>query len=386
MSETNTKKPWYTSWWAITLFALIVLYNTSSQEEIPADETNTCLDTHSIEVEDNPIVLQQSKQEEKTITKQTSSENKTLEDYQIGKFTRDFKWDYKEYNYQITLTLYPEVYKIFKSRERTRDFDLFASDIYSKEFIKTVTEELRNYGKENGLSDDEIPYFIISFVQNLPYTSDDVTTEFDEYPRFPYETFYDNGGDCEDTSILASAMLYELDYGVALLEFPGHMAVGVKCNPSAGQSYYSYFGVDYCYLETTGQNWDVGSVPPNIKSESATVKPIIERPALDVDFASEYEYDFKYVYVNVSVIVKNLGSDTAKNTSIYVALQTSDESKVWDDIQSNALEILPEETYSYNVTNLHSTVGQTFRIYVRAYGTNTISDEAHSNWIYWTEV
>ena len=68
----------------------------------------------------------------------------------------------------------------------------------------------------------------VSFAQNLPYTADDVTTGFDEYPRFPYETLYDNGGDCEDTSILVSAMLRELRYGVALLHFPGHMAVRLR--------------------------------------------------------------------------------------------------------------------------------------------------------------
>ena len=108
-----------------------------------------------------------------------------------------------------------------------RDYDLFASDQLSKPFVKEVTGKLARYGKKSGLRNSELPYFIVAFVQHLPYTVDDVTTGFDEYPRFPYETLYDNGGDCEDTSILVSAMLHELRYEVALLHFPGHMAVGV---------------------------------------------------------------------------------------------------------------------------------------------------------------
>lgn len=343
---------------------------------------NESINNSSVEPNDNPVVVQQPKQEEKNLTKEITSENETLE-YQLGKFTRDFEWDYEGYTYQITLTLYPEVYNMFKQRERTRDYDLFASDYYSKEYIKTITDGLSDYGKANGLSDVEIPYFIISFVQSLPYTSDDVTTGFDEYPRFPYETFYDAGGDCEDTSILASAMLNELGYGVALLEFPEHMAVGVKCSPSAGQSYYTYSGIDYCYLETTGENWEIGEVPSNVDSSKAIIKPLIERPALQIEFTSRYEYNWKDVYTDVDVEVKNLGSETAKNTKIYVALQTTDTSKVWAQIQSDALEIKPEGTYSYKVTNLHCSTGQPFRVYVRAWGDNVVSDESVSDWIYW---
>lgn len=384
MKKIKGKKSWYKRWWAVVLFVLVGLYIIGSLgEQTPTNESNQNINNPSIVSSDNQVIVQQPTLEGQNLTKEIVSIEKTQEEYQAGKFTRDFKWDYKGDAYQITLNLYPEVYKIFKQRERTRDYDLFASDFYSKEYIKAITEGLKDYGKKNGLSDDEIPYFIVSFVQSLPYTSDDVTTGFDEYPRFPYETFYDDGGDCEDTSILASSMLKELGYGVVLLEFPGHMAVGVKCTPSSEQSYYVYQGTDFCYLETTGENWNVGEVPPNIKSEKATIFPLIERPALDVHFLSNYKYNSRDVYTNVNVSVKNLGSETAENTKIYVAIQTIDESKVWDQIQSGSLEIEPEGTYSYKVTNLHSPTGQPFRIYVRAIGDNVVSDESISDWIYW---
>ena len=68
----------------------------------------------------------------------------------------------------------------------------------------------------------------------------------------PTRPLYDKGGDCEDTSILASALLHELGYEVALLFFPGHVAVGVECRPQAGQPHYRHRGRRYCYVETTG--------------------------------------------------------------------------------------------------------------------------------------
>ncbi|MDA3856182.1 MAG: hypothetical protein PF569_08045 [Candidatus Woesearchaeota archaeon] len=296
---------------------------------------------------------------------------------------RNFRWSYDGNDYGISFNIDKEYYEFFKNRERIRDFDLFASDQYSKDFIESITEELEKYAKESGLSDDEIPYFIISFVQYLPYTSDDVTTGFDEYPRFPYETFYENGGDCEDTSILASAILNEMGYGVALLTFPGHVAVGVKCDHDDGESYYSYQGNDYCYLETTGENWDIGTIPENIESEKAIVNPIYSRSKLEVDFTSSYSYNNVDVYTDVDVIVKNLGSKDAENTKVYVALLTSDESKVWDSVTSKKVDIDSDGSYEFSVTNLHSPSGYAFKIYVVASNDEVTSNEASSNWINW---
>ncbi len=376
------KKTLWTIFWIFVALFLIGYFfgdnnSTNSSNSNPPDSLSSQSKTY----------LQTPPQNDPINTSRTiQSENNILTNYESGAFTREFKWDYKSYSYGITLTLYPEVYKVFKARERVRDYDLFASDTYSKPFIKSITEKLRDYGKESGLSDVEIPYFIISFVQSLPYTSDKVTTGFDEYPRFPYETFYDDGGDCEDTSILASSMLKELGYGVAMLEFkgnPGHMAVGVKCDPSAGQSYYEYSGIDFCYLETTAKGWDVGQIPDEFKNSKAIILPIIEKPALEIHFISNYAYNYRDVYANVNVTIKNLGSETARNTMIYVALQTIDQTKVWSDLTSDSLEIAPEGAYEYTVTNLHSPTGQQFRIYVRAYGDNVLSDESYSDWIYW---
>ncbi|NJD52793.1 MAG: hypothetical protein FIB07_08000 [Candidatus Methanoperedens sp.] len=300
-------------------------------------------------------------------------------------FQRKFTWNYGGTEWYLTMNFDDGIYNAYKSRSHSRDYDLFASDPYDDVLIKSIATTLKKVGKDNGLTDSEIPYLTISFIQSLPYTSDKVTTGFDEYPRFPYETLYDDGGDCEDTSILATAILQEMGYGVVLIELPKHMAVGIKCSPDISGYSYNFNGQRYCYLETTGENWPVGQLPDEYKNSKAKIITIYARPVLDVKFTSKYEYNSKDVYTDVDVTVENLGSETAKNTKIYVALQTSDTSKVWSQIESQYVQIEPESSYTYNVKNLHAPTGRNFRIYVRAYGDNVISDEEFSNWITWTK-
>lgn len=300
-------------------------------------------------------------------------------------FQRKFSWSFRENEWYLAMNFDKGIYNAYKSRSRSRDYDLFASDPYDDKLIKSISDTLKKVGKDNGLTDSEIPYFAISFVQSLPYTPDEVTTGFDEYPRFPYETLYDDGGDCEDTSILAAAILQEMGYGAVLIELPNHMAVGVKCSSDVSGYSYNFNGQRYCYLETTGENWPIGQLPDEYKSSKAKIIPVYARPVLEVKFNSSYQYNYKYVYVDVDITVKNLGSEEAKNTKIYVALQTSDTSKVWSQIESPYIQIQSEGDYIYNVKNLHAPTGRNFRIYVRAYGDNVISDEAISNWITWTK-
>ena len=296
-----------------------------------------------------------------------------------GTATREFSWQYGGRPYHVAFDLQADTYETFRQRERRRDYDLFASDYLSKRFVKDITRELASYGTASGLRPSEIPYFIVSFVQNLPYTADDVTTGFDEYPRFPYETLYDNGGDCEDTSILVSAMLRELRYEVALLHFPGHMAVGFACRPAAGQSYYRHQGRRYCYLETTVDDWGVGVVPPSIQGAPVRVTPITERPVMWVEFTAEYRQLRDTVAVDVRATVTNLGSETARGATVYVELRKPGTDFAWDHLKSNRFRLAPEQSLTHEFSGLRAKAGRPFQVLVAARGRNFRSEEAISS-------
>ena len=316
---------------------------------------------------------------------QISYKDPTITDVDLTNgFKRTYTWSYGGRDWGMVLNFYDEGYDSYKDRTRKRDYDLFASDPYDDKIIKSLADFFTDMGESYGLDKYEIPLLAVSFIQSLPYTSDRVTTGHDNYPRFPYETLYDNGGDCEDTSILTVAILQEMGYGAVLLEIPNHIAVGVKCSSDFPGYYYNYQGDSYCYLETTAELWDIGQMPDEYKNQKVIVKPVYKKPYLDVDFTYEYSYNAFDTYVDVDLKVMNYGSEAAKNAKIYVALQTSDTSKVWDSSTSEELTILPEGGYTQKVTNLHAPTGQTFRVYARVWGDNVISDEMTSGWITWS--
>lgn len=152
-------------------------------------------------------------------------------------------------------------------------YDQYALSAQDKSYLDSMLDKFLESGEKKGYSDADNVLNVIAFVQSLPYIKDTDSTIYDEYPRYPIETLVNNGGDCEDTAILAAAMLNEMGYGVVLINPPGHMAVGVKCNSCSG-TYYTYDGEKYYYIETTGNNWDIGEVPTEYRNVKATIIPL----------------------------------------------------------------------------------------------------------------
>jgi regulator of replication initiation timing len=172
----------------------------------------------------------------------------------------------------IPLSLYIE----YKERPRPRGVSNFVSlakdpgdDQYIDQMIKFIEEKARQYG----FGEQQKINFVITFVQSLPYTVDSVTALADEYPRYPVETLFDRGGDCEDTSILVSAILDRMGYDVALINPPKHMAVGIVSAAATGR-YFEYNGKKYFYLETTGEGWRIGEIPREYIGVSANIYPL----------------------------------------------------------------------------------------------------------------
>ena len=185
-----------------------------------------------------------------------------------------YSWPGWAWELSIPLSLYVEYLE--RPRPQPSYFASWvnlATDLGDDSFIQSLTNEIRAI--TSGYSDTGRLNWVISFVQNLPYTVDSETTPYDEYPRYPMETLFDRGGDCEDTSILVAALLDNLGYDVVLLfmEKARHVAVGVDVSNAFG-TYYEYGGVRYYYLETTGKDWQVGELPPGITDTDTTIIPV----------------------------------------------------------------------------------------------------------------
>jgi len=190
-------------------------------------------------------------------------------DFGSGYYDTEYTWDLP-----ISLGTYLNYYFMDRPTEWDDWVDM-VNDPDDDYYITSMVQRINNAAIRDGMSEAEKVNFVIDFVQSLPYTEDSVTTDWDEYPRYPMETLFDRGGDCEDTSILVAALLERLGYEVCLI-FPvdkNHCAVGVSFEGAYG-TYYEHDGIKYYYLETTGEGWEIGDVPSDYEGSSAYIYPI----------------------------------------------------------------------------------------------------------------
>ncbi|MBR5429250.1 MAG: hypothetical protein IK116_01850 [Firmicutes bacterium] len=138
------------------------------------------------------------------------------------------------------------------------------------EYLGALAQVFLNSAAAYGMSDDEAVMLAVAFVQSLKYTPDDIGLGYD-YPKYPLETLYDQGGDCEDTSILLVSLIKEMGYGCALIMFDDHMGVGILGDDSVAGYYYEAYGNKYFYVETTDVGWQIGEMPDVLLYKTASV-------------------------------------------------------------------------------------------------------------------
>lgn len=194
------------------------------------------------------------------------------------KVTQGYQWLYGQQPWQWELPIPLSLYVEYLERPRPKSPSYYvemAKDPEDDPYIDQLIEQINDAALAGGSTEIEKLNFVISFVQSLPYTVDIETTPFDEYPRYPIETLFDRGGDCEDTSLLVAAILDRMGYDVAILLLRNafHMAVGIAL-PDGSGSYYQQNGKRYFYLETTGEGWQIGEFPPDITDSRGQVYPL----------------------------------------------------------------------------------------------------------------
>ena len=292
-----------------------------------------------------------------------------------GTIRKDFTWAYNGGTYAITLYIPEQLYEYYsgKARVPTTDYSVYVTHPLDDEYISTIIGEFEGIASAKGYGDVELVELVVTFVQSLPYTSDDVTTGFDEYARYPVETLVDGGGDCEDSSILTSAILDGMGYGTVLFNLPEHVGVGVDVDHYG--TYWLYEDVKYYYVETTGEGWDIGVLPEVHQGQGATVYPIVPVPIITHDWSGS-TLRRKLTLV---ADIQNVGTGDAENLKLMVAYE-GDEGQIWNAVESTFFDLaVGEET---TITLVASEPrGVHTRILVRvldAWG--EVLDETHSTW------
>jgi hypothetical protein len=206
----------------------------------------------------------------------SSLQTATAEEY----FNKSFEWYYEGSRWTWDLPIPKSLYDSYKEvsvSDRIKrgvagyDFLVTTQDSY----MKLLASKLHKVAAENGYESYDEVSFVLSFVQSLPYTSDSATAGYDEYPRFPIETLVDDGGDCEDTSILFATIVLILNYTAVFISPPDHLAVGVWGTELSGH-YYTFEDRTYYYCETTGEDWKIGDIPDDFKDTTVSIYSIHE--------------------------------------------------------------------------------------------------------------
>lgn len=194
-----------------------------------------------------------------------------------GEKVISFIWKYKGKSYSIDEKLYDSYYKFYNSLPAQSVFNgesliaglekknnLFINGTEEDKTINELAQSIKLLGEKNNLNENQIVELVSSFVQTIPYDTEEWENRETVVPKvdYPYEVLYKNKGICSDKSYLAYSLLRDLGYGVSFFLFQEdqHIAIGVKCPTE-----YSNYDSGYCFIETTSLGNKIGSTPSLLK-------------------------------------------------------------------------------------------------------------------------
>jgi len=187
--------------------------------------------------------------------------------------THNYTWLFDGTKWIWELQLPESLYSYFKGLRRpsTNNYSIYVTHPMDDTYIDNLVSEIERVAQEQGFDTSKTVKFAAAFVQGLPNTSDSITTNYYNYPRYPIETLVDFGGDCEDTAILLAALLNRMGQKVVLIAFPDHYGVGILGGESTYGTYWEHNGGRYFYLETTTGGWRIGEIPENLADVPAVI-------------------------------------------------------------------------------------------------------------------
>lgn len=140
----------------------------------------------------------------------------------------------------INLTLYNGVYDNMphSSYNGNIEYSNYMNNRLQKKYMNELIDNIQSKTKNK----DSQARIAISLVQNIPYHNNNKNII-----EYPYSVLYMNYGVCSDKSILLAYILIELDYNIAIFDFPvdEHMSVGIKSTE------YFYDDTGYAFIEST---------------------------------------------------------------------------------------------------------------------------------------
>lgn len=177
----------------------------------------------------------------------------------------EYTWTSFEGLYYATIcyTIDAGLYNYYKNLPRyygDNEYINYIDDPMNDSYVSMVVENIEEIGGRRGYSRGEMVREAVSFCQGFEYELDENTSNREEWPKYPIELLFERAGDCEDSSILLAGVLKKMGYGVVLIKYDDHMAVGIKADGLEGTC-FTLNDQRYYYIETTNPGWKIGEIP-----------------------------------------------------------------------------------------------------------------------------
>ncbi|MGD1060154.1 MAG: transglutaminase-like domain-containing protein [Methanomassiliicoccales archaeon] len=190
-----------------------------------------------------------------------------------GNYTITYSWLYLGKEWTLKDNVSAVTYNDYRDRPKTYDYASYVTK--NDPLVVEIADQLKDLAGNESYNTAQ---FVLSFVQNVPYGTDENTTGFANYPRYPVETLVDGVGDCKDHSTLYVSLMESQAVNASMVLFlltprtgdVGHMAAGIYLTGHSG-TYFEYDGRDYFYCETTAPGWLIGVMPQQVRGYSVQV-------------------------------------------------------------------------------------------------------------------
>ena len=164
-----------------------------------------------------------------------------------------------------------------------------------------------------------------------------------------------------------------MGYDVVLVNLPNHFGVGVSLD--AYGTYWLHDEVNYFYVETTGEGWEVGVLPEAHQGQAATIYPILPVPICTHDWTGSILNHKLTIVANI----QNVGTAEARNIKLFVAYEGK-EDEIWNPTESAFINLATGEETTL-MLELNEPRHVHARILIRLIDPwGNIIDESHSTW------
>ena len=182
------------------------------------------------------------------------------------KMIRNYSFQYSGKEYSGTLEFnrnLVDYYSYIPHTDSAIYFRFALSDELTESIIREFDDVIDSFSEKDAVN------FLLRFVQTaFEYATDQVQFGYEKW-MFPEESVYYQYIDCEDRSILFSALVRKmLGLKVMGLDWPGHIAAAVSFNGNVSGTYIEYNGRKYVICDPTYINADVGMMMPDYQGVS----------------------------------------------------------------------------------------------------------------------